>query len=337
MRKLFILLLLCPLFIYSQDESDTAISVDTIQKYYIDKSDMLILKPYLIYKLNSIEVIKNDTRLKLSPNSPFGIGIGVNYKWIGIAAGIGLPHTSNSIDKRGKTNSLDIQFNVYSSRFGADAYLQLYKGYYNNNPQDFMPWEEDYYPKIPDMKTISMGVHLYYVFNYKKFSNKAFYSRSQIQIKSAGSFIMGYFFNYDEVESPQGFIPSEFPDTVANSLDIKAFRYYAMGISLGYTYTWVISKNFYLNATAIPGFGYKDIKLTNSLGDQGAEKQPHAQLLLRGNFGYENKYFYAGVSGMTLIRTITYKDYNIDLATEHIRFYIGKRFNLKKKKASPKK
>jgi len=34
---------------------------------------------------------------------------------------------------------------------------------------------------------------------------------------------------------------------------------------------------------------------------------------------------------MTLIRNIQYKDYEINLATEQVRFFIGKRFRINKK------
>ena len=96
-------------------------------------------------------------------------------------------------------------------------------------------------------------------------------------------------------------------------------------------YTWMISKSFFLNASLIPGFGYKDIRINTVSGEGDIERKPHAQLLVRGAFGYENKYFYLGLTGMTLIRNIQYKDYEINLATEQVRFFIGKRFRINKK------
>jgi len=262
----------------------------------------------------------------LVPNSPSGIGVGFNYSGLGLSLGIGLPQSSSNRNKYGTTKRFDVQMSLYSRLIGGDAYFQLYKGYYNSNPGDFVDWNKDYYPQIPEMQTISIGMNAYYVFNHKKFSNKAAYSRTQIQKKSAGSVALGYFFNYDEVDSPDGFIPKEIPDSIGSDFNVKSFRYFATGVSVGYMYTWVISKSFFLNGSLIPGIGYKDIKVTDGQGESGVEKQPHAQLLIRGAFGYENKHFYAGLTGMTLIRNIEYKDYNINLATEQLRITIGKRF-----------
>ncbi len=90
---------------------------------------------------------------------------------------------------------------LYSRLIGGDAYFQLCKGYYNSNPDDFIEWDKDNYPTIPEMRTISFGVNAYYVLSHKQFSNKAAYSRTQIQHKSAGSVDLCYFLNYDEVDT----------------------------------------------------------------------------------------------------------------------------------------
>lgn len=334
MKKKFIIfsiIFFSCLYVFPQQDT-TVISNDSAHVYYSDQSDLLALRLYLLLKFNTIDISQNNKHFVLAPNSPLSIGVGFNFKGLGLALGIGLPRSAKSINRYGSTSRLDIQMSIYSRLIGGDAYLQLYKGYYNANPEDFMPWNEDYYPKIPDMQSISFGANIYYVFNHKKFSNKAAYSRTQIQQKSAGSVVLGYFLNYDEVDSPNGFIPAEFPDTIGNDFDIKSFRYFATGLSVGYMYTWVISKSFFMNAALIPGFGMKDIKLTDSEGESGVEQHPHAQLLVRGALGYENKHFYAGLTGMALIRNIKYKDYEINLATEQVRFFIGKRFGVGKKK-----
>jgi hypothetical protein len=333
LKKKFVILsivLLSSLYAFPQKDT-TSVSNDSVALYYSDQSDLLALRLYLLLKFNTIDISKNDKHYILAPNSPTSIGVGFNFKGLGLALGIGLPRSSKSLHKYGSTTRLDIQMSIYSRLIGGDAYFQLYKGYYNTNPEDFITWDKDYYPKIPDMESISIGANIYYVLNHKKFSNKAAYSRTQVQLKSAGSVALGYFLNYDEVDSPNGFIPAEYPDSIGNDFDVKSFMYFATGISVGYMYTWVISKSFFLNGSLIPGFGYKNIRLTDGAGESGLEQQPHAQLSIRGALGYENKQFYAGLTGMTLIRNIKYKDYNIDLATEQVRFIIGKRFGVGKK------
>jgi len=314
--------------------SAKSFSADSLaaNSYYTDYSNLLTLKPYLLFKFNTLSILNENDKLLLSPNSPLAVGLGFNYKFVGLALGLGLPHSSENIERYGKTKRLDLQISIFMKHIGFDGHFQLYNGYYNKNPNDFVDWTESYYPKLPDMRTISFGASGYYVLNNKRYSNKAAVLRTQKQDKSAGSFLFGVFFNYDEAYSPNGFFPSELPDTIASDFDLKGFRYIATGITIGYAYTWVISKNFFLNVSVIPGGGYKDIRVVDNAGESDVEKQAHAQLQLRGALGYESKQFFVGISASTLIRNIEYKNYEMDLATEQLRFFIGWRLNVSKKK-----
>lgn len=295
--------------------------------YFTDFSNYLTIKPYLLFKLNNLNIHNGDEKLLLSPNNPTGIGVGMNYKFAGIALGFGLPHTSTSVAQKGKTKRLDLQVSVFMKNLSLDGHFQLYKGYYNRNPQDFMDWQENNYPKLPDMQTISIGTSGYYVFNNKRYSNKAAVLRTQKQNISAGSFLAGLFIVYDEASSLEGFFPKELPDTIASDFDMKAFRYFATGVSLGYAYTWVISRSFFLNISAIPGGGYKNIRVVDNDGISDTERHVHGQVQLRGAVGYEKKRFFLGLSASTIIRNVEYKNYQLDLATEQIRLFAGWRFN----------
>jgi len=305
--------------LYGQEEADST-------SYFTDYTEDLTLKIYSLLKVNSVELSTNDQRLMLKPNSPLSLGVSVNYKFVGLSAGIGLPSTAGSTDIYGKTERLDFQVGLSLKNLGFDSYLQKYKGFYNSNPDDFMDWNNQNFPKLPGMETLSLGASVYYVTQHGMFSNKAVLSRNQVQNVSKGSFLAGVFFNYDDVKSPEGFFPKELPDSIGSDFDLTGFRYIATGISLGYTYTWVISKSFFLNGTIIPGGGYKDIRVVDNKGISDIERHPHVQTQFRAVLGYEHKHFFAGFTGSTIIRNIEYKDYNIDLATEQIRFYVGKRF-----------
>lgn len=327
----FILLFLFCAALIAQKDSDTSLHAHNSDKYYTDYSDLITLKPFVLFKQNKLAIQNGADQLLLSPNSPTGVGAGINYKSLGLSLGFGLPHSGSSIDKYGSTKRLDLQISLFMKNIGLDGHLQLYKAYYNENPNDFMDWTESYYPKLPGMKTISIGASGYYVLNNKRYSNKAAVMRTQKQNKSAGSFLVGIFINYDEADSPNGFFPAELPDTLGEDFDLKAFRYFATGITFGYAYTFVISKNFFIHAAVTPGGGYKDIRVENNAGTSDAEKQAHAQLQLRGALGYENKYFFAGLTGSTLIRNIKYKNYELNLSTDQIRVFVGYRFNPGKK------
>ena len=299
--------------------------------YFTDYSDLLALRIYTNTKWNSLDIIKEDQRLSLVPNSPTSLGIGFNYKDYGLALAIGLPKSESSNTNYGKTKRLDLQMNMYKPKFGFDGFAQFYKGYYNSNPDDFVAWEGEVFPQVPEMRVLSIGLNAFYLFNSEKFSYKAAFVRNQLQLKSAGSFTTGIFGHYDRADTENGFKPKEFPDSIANDFDLKSFNTLAIGVTVGYLYTWVISKHFFINVGVTPGFGNQRIELETLDGEKSVQNAPAAQLAARGAIGYDSKFFYMGMTGMIIWRNFQYKGYDLDLSTEQFKVFIGKRFDLSKK------
>ena len=212
-----------------------------------------------------------------------------------------------------------------------DGFAQFYKGYYNSNPDDFVEWEGEVFPQLPEMRVLSIGLNAFYLFNSEKFSYKAAFVRNQLQLKSAGSFTTGIFGHYDRADTENGFKPKEFPDSIANDFDLKSFNTLAIGVTVGYLYTWVISKHFFINVGVTPGFGNQRIELKTLDGEKSVQNAPAAQIAARGAIGYDSKFFYMGMTGMIIWRNFQYKGYDLDLSTEQFKVFIGKRFDLSNK------
>ena len=296
--------------------------------YVSDYSDLLALRIYTNTKWNTLEIIKYDEKLTLKPNSPTSLGVGFNYKDYGLAIAFGLPKSEDSKRRYGTTKRLDLQINKIGDKIGIDGFAQFYRGYFNANPHDFMNWENEEFPQLSEMRVISVGLNGFYIFNSERYSYKAAYVRNQVQLKSAGSFTIGIFGHYDLADSDNGFIPLEFPDSIADTFDLKSFNTLALGITVGYLYTWVISKNFFVNGGLTPGFGNQRIELETLQGEKSVQNAPAAQLAGRAAIGYESKFLFAGLSGVIIWRNFEYKGYDLDLATEHIKIFIGKRFSI---------
>lgn len=311
-------------------------SLDSLSKdtevYFTDLTDQLAIRLYSLTKSNSLNIKNENTNYILRPNGKTNLGIGFNYKFIGIGISIGLPQSQNRIKEYGKTTAFDLQVSVFGSWFGFDGYIQSYKGYYLSNPKDFVNWDNEYQPQIPDMSISSIGLMGFYIFNNKKFSYKAAYNKTQIQNRGAGSFILGIFAHTDAGRTENGFIPKEIKDSIQTDFDLSEFDLGSIGVSAGYMYTFVIKKKFSINLSLIPGFGVQKVSLKALDGAGSIKTQPAAQLLVRASLGYEFKWFYAGFVSSNVFRNFKYNNYNIDLGTTRIRFYIGKRFDVSKKK-----
>jgi len=93
----------------------------------------------------------------------------------------------------------------------------------------------------------------------------------------------------------------------------------------------VISKHLFINVGLTPGFGNQRIQLEDVKGEKSVKNTPAAQLAARAAIGYESKYFYCGISAMTIWRNFIYKGYDLDLSTEQFKVFIGKRFGINNK------
>jgi hypothetical protein len=293
----------------------------------LDYSDRFILRIYTISKVNSLSIEdKQEVQsLELLPNGNTNLGLGFNYKKFGLGLAFGLPLSAEKERKFGKTQRLDIQGSMYGRKIGADGFLQSYSGYYNANPTDFIDWTSDAFPQNKSMRILSIGVTGFYLFNSEKYSYRAAFVRDEIQKKSAGSFLMGLFGNYDEASTDNGFIPEEFPDSLRTKINIKGFKNLAVGFSAGYAHNFVIKEDFLLGIAVIPGFGYQRVSVTEIDGSTGNEDQPAGQVMARIALGYEFKHFYLALTGSANWRNIDFSPYNFKLATEQFRFIIGKR------------
>lgn len=295
-----------------------------------DLTDKLNIYSGSISKFHSIELKNPDInkKLKYEPNGNASILIGFNYKWLGLGFNFSPGFMNKDDETYGKSKRFDTQLNIYTKSFGIDAYLQYYKGFYLKNPDNFIDWQNDFYPLRSDLESLSFGLSGYYFFNNKKFSYKAAFNRTQIQKKSAGSFILGTYVNANIVNSPGGFIPTELPDSLLNYYDLDAFVTSSIGISCGYTYTFVFLKNFFINASLVPGLGYRSITFQTNNNNTKINGSITGSLNTRIALGYEGKHIYAGLTLVSFIDSYNYESISISSSTGNIRFFIGTRFNV---------
>jgi hypothetical protein len=176
------------------------------------------------------------------------------------------------------------------------------------------------------MRILSLGISSFYLFNAERYSYRAAFVRDGLQKRSAGSFLLGVFVNFDEAKTDNGFIPQEFPDSTSSIIDLKEFASLAFGITIGYAHNFIIDEKLIIGFAIIPGFGYQRIDLVRLNDETGVEDQAAGQLLTRMAIGYDFNKFYLGFTGSINFRNMDFNPYDFELATQQFRFIIGKRF-----------
>lgn len=206
---------------------------------YIGKFDQeFTARISMIQKVASLSHENNaDLNLEYRANNPFAIGGGLSWQGMGFNVSQAINYTDK---KKGKTKSFDFQYHHYGKKVTFDLFVQNYKGFFLEN-------RKENYTLFPDMKFTRYGVFGQYVFNGNKFSYRAAFDQSEIQLQSAGSLLLGGGAYYTKV----------------NYEDDISFheKMYQIGPSIGYAYTYIFSKKYFVTGSFTPGlsFNFEDL------------------------------------------------------------------------------
>ncbi len=307
--------------------------------YIEDYSNQLTVRLYGSRKFTGYILGERDKKinLKYRPNDNFNTGIGFTYKYVGINLGFKVPFLNDDNKKYGKTRFLDLQSYVYSRKITVDFYAQFYNGYYISN-RNIIDNKKDYgntFPQRPDIKTRNVGINAQYILNNRRFSYRASYLQNEYQKKSSGTVLVGGGLHFINAHGDSAIIPPNviYSDFFNNSKFNKT-NIYCLAVNGGYAYTLVVKKHYFATASISVGAGLNYTKMEDSKAGLIDEAfGPQLNGILRFSTGYNSPRYFAGV---TFVNFITRNDSPMPGAWQefqagNVRFYVAKRFKLKKK------
>ena len=311
-------------------KNDTIPKLDTA---YVQSTDSLLsVKVYMASSSNTFQLKDNYSRqtLKFSPNSGANLGIGFDYKWLGFSLSFGLKN--KEIDKKGKTEKFDIGITTFGQKNIFDAKLQLYNGFYIENPWIYdTNWADTLnFPQRADVTTNSISLGWVYVFNNRKFSYKAAFTQNEIQKKSAGSLLIGAFANLNIIAADSAILPSMARQYFSPESNFKITRNLSFTLGAGYVYSLIIHKKFFVTLAAVQGLGVQSVLLINDNSKYDYYKNTLAtHTNIRFGLGYNTYRNYWGLMAFADISPFKTKSNKteISFASNFIKFYYGHRFN----------
>ncbi len=298
--------------------------------YYIEYPRQFILRIYLRSKFAPFTISsKGKEDLNYKTNSKLGLGLGFTYKALTLNLAYGF-NFLNPENGKGKTKGTDVQLHLYPKNWAIDATGSFLQGYYLD-PKDYNALNlSDYYLR-PDLHRNVIGISGYRLSNPDKFSYKAAFTQRDWQIKSAGSFLYGGEINYGVVRGDSALVPfGASPDYVQAGID--KIQFFTIGPGIGYAYTFVMGKHFFITASAVAG-----VNLNVSTESTGIIKNTATKILPAGNYkaaiGYNSSSWYVSASliGNALYAgsAISKKEYF--LPTGNVSLMVAKKFGTKKK------
>jgi len=177
-----------------------------------------------------------------------------DYRWFGVELGLNIPVLLAQRVRKGQTKTSSFRFSVNGRKIAFLVQYTNFHGFYLNNDPFFYNFlsKLNPLPKRPDMLTSIFQTSILYYFNNKCFSNPAAFGQYERQIKSGGSFLSGAGFQYYELTADSSFIPQKFKEKFPNISQIKSIYGLQTYISIGYIYSFIIKKKWFLTLSASP-------------------------------------------------------------------------------------
>jgi hypothetical protein len=304
-----------------------------VQNYQHD----LVLRVYASqkYSVQTIFDRGEKTNLAYRPSNGYVVGLGFNYKFLGINIGTIFPFARPDINRYGKTKYLDLQSHIYLRAITIDFYTGNYKGFYLSNSVSVLgtlPVATDLYTR-GDITTYSGGLCVYANLNPTKYSFKAPYKQNEWQKRSAGQPTLGFELYMVGSEADSSFIPSNTADrNLFEGIDFNKWRFYTFNLSCGYAYTFVMRKRFFVMAGINGSIGVGLFELTPVYSAKMNQIFPNFSLNQRLGIGYQFDKLFVGMSfaNFQYYTPTPVNQTYIRWETGNLRFNIARRIDLKR-------
>jgi len=275
------------------------------EDYYTKYNKELRIEAFLNNNNSIVNInIPDKFTHELKTNTRVGLGVAVKYKWLILP--ITLINSSQIKD------SITIRSKIFN--FAPELYIKgiVLGGVYHSS-KGFYYYDKLIRPddtinvvyNLPETKYIQKQAFGFYVFNHKKFNLKALNAGTAMQLKSAGSFVLGTYYNQTQVLN--------FSPIYSN------YRSNSFGLLTGYLHNFVFwKKRANAGIGIMPQFGYLK---ANSFISQKSNFDYRLQNRLNLSFNFKAWYF--GALGQFFIEN---QSQEIHTSNNALTLYIGFKF-----------
>lgn len=263
-----------------------------------------------------------------------GVRVGVPWLLVGFSRSV-LPFT--------RKKSTEFNVTACNSRLGFDMNWQHSDGPFHLRRVRGIDKLPEYAVKgtiVDGINTNTYAATVYYVFNYRHFSYPAANSASTVQLRSAGSWLLGASYDYQHFRfdpaaaerSIQSVFyrlhPLEPLPTLMDQLWVSNVNYHRVGINIGYGYNWVPAPHWLVSASISPSIGFKKQVGEDMSKDMIVDnfRNFHVDAIFRASVNYNRHRWFAGASAVSYLYDYRHDDFDLNNSVTYIKVYVGLQF-----------
>jgi hypothetical protein len=287
---------------------------------FIEKmNNTLNLRFDLDNDIRSFEFNASEETYLILPNTRMRMAVYYNYRFLSLRVAFSPKFlAAGDSQEKGKTSVFKIALDMFPKDFYQNLEYNRVKGYYIDGIEGIIPLLEnsnEEFILLPGLSTTSITGQTLYRFN-ENYSFKALVNQTEVQVRSAGSFVPGLDYGYWSIKNSEG------------PQDLESFHIMA---TAGYFQTFVLNHNWYANLGLSTGLGIEWNKLDSRIDDTEITTRNSSAILglnTQIGLGYNSRRFY---SGLTLVGNVRTRENSSIVQFNNVRGYfrvfVGYRFD----------
>ncbi len=322
--------------LYAQDIIKDTINIESNSIYIQDHKKQFNVKFDVSNDITSYKFPQEQVELNIKPNLNIKYAFVLSYKFASIRLGIRPKVSDENKKNKGDSKAFRIHFKLLFDYWSHNFEYNYDKGYYIVNTDDFnsdIPVPvSDFKIQFPDLTTNVFSGSSTYKFN-ENYSVRAIESQTEIQIKSAGSFMPGIFYSFYNIKGTDKVLyPEDHTIYRDEYIDLQGFN---IVLNAGYYYTFVYREYWFANAYLTPGLGIDFYKTTNYSPEDITEtsfNDINYSLSSGLGIGYNgNKIFFgANYANRTSSERLNENKIQLQISKNYFHIYLGYRFKAPK-------
>lgn len=174
-----------------------------------------------------------------------------------MAVSVGYTAKFDGLLSGGSKSRKNFNFNFTCSRLFANIDIMSTKGntkitHFGDYKGNLMPYD------FNNIDHYTLSGEAFYIFNFSKYSHAAAYCYSKYQLRGAGSWLLGFSFNHQNIKMDFGEMPYELKQHLPDLEDRYFYRYTDYDVCGGYAHNWVLKPRVWMiNLTLFPSLGYR--------------------------------------------------------------------------------
>ncbi len=324
----------------SINQTDTD-SISILNPYIEDHTNRLNIN--MIVSNNQLKYVfpYNDKTASVKTNLSLSYGFRFSYKAFSVKLRYRPKLSASNQENKGKTDHFRFGFDILLDKWAHFYEYNYRRGYYIDNTE-FVKGQEpsDFRIQLPSLTTNTFNGVSQYKFN-KNYSIRAIESNTEIQLKSAGTFMPGINYTYYTFKGAnKEILGSETEITLRNPYN--EYKGLTLIIEPGYYYTYVLNNYWYANVFAVPGFGIdfynnKEINTDSNVTNDENLSRMFFSFKTGTSIGYNGKKFYFGSELKYHAYSENFDKNEISLQPSKIIFQVfaGYRFKAPKQVSKP--